>query len=136
MDFSRTGRYDVVYNHILTHKYYINLNRKDEVSMEEAIESWFKNVYMPIVTVIHRKHIMHRFPKRTISDMYVWVVRYWDDLKQKFGDNVSLDTVVENFDRQYHIPFYRRIVNSIKKNILRKELTLQDSATPEESEKN
>ena len=35
LDFSTPGRYDVIYNHILTHKYFLNLKQTEEVSMEE-----------------------------------------------------------------------------------------------------
>lgn len=122
LDFSRTGRYDVIYNHILTHKYYLNQQQKEEITMEQAILSWFNNVYMPLASVINKKHILHSFPKRTIADLYVWMVRYWDDLKKKFGDEVSLDDVASTFKQKYKIPITKRIINRIKCIILRKEI--------------
>lgn len=122
LDFSTPGRYDVIFNHILTHKYYINQNKEEEVTMEEAILSWFNTVYLPLVTSIRKKHILHNFPKRTLADLYVWIVRYWDDLKQKFGDEIPIDEAVVDFDKKYKIPFYKRIVNGVKRIILRKEI--------------
>ena len=92
LDFSTTGSYDVIYNHILTHKYYLNLHKTEEVSMEAAIISWFETVYYPIIVTIQKQKVMKSFKKQTISDLYVWIVRYWDDLKSKFGDdNISID---------------------------------------------
>lgn len=120
MDFTATGRYDVIYNHILTHKYYINQSSKEEISMEDAINSWFNNVYMPILSSIRTNHILHYFPKRTVSDMYVWVVRYWDELKQKFGENINIDEAVKKFGKKYHINLYKRLINRIKSIILRR----------------
>ncbi|MBO4859124.1 MAG: transcriptional regulator [Treponema sp.] len=127
LDFSTPGRYDVIYNHILTHKYYINQNKEEEVTMEEAILSWFNTVYLPLVTSIRKKHILHNFPKRTLADLYVWIVRYWDDLKQKFGDEIPIDEAVVDFDKKYKIPFYKRIVNGVKRIILRKEIDSSSS---------
>ena len=127
LDFSTPGRYDVIYNHILTHKYYINQNKKEEVTMEEAILSWFNHVYLPLVTSIRKKHILHNFPKRTLADMYVWIVRYWDELKQKFGDEIPIDKAVVDFEKKYKIPFYKRIVNGVKRIILRKEIDSSNS---------
>lgn len=125
LDFSRTGRYDVIYNHILTHKYYLNLQKKDEeISMEEAINSWFHHVYMPLVDAINRNHIMRSFPHRTISDLYVWMIRYWDDLKTKYGDTIAIDEVVLEFKNKYKIPLKKRIINQVKRIILRKEISL------------
>lgn len=131
LDFSRTGRYDVIYNHILTHKYYINSKKEEEISMEEAILSWYNNVYLPLAITIQKKHLMRYFPKRTVSDLYVWIVRYWDDLKQKFGNNVSIDEAINDFRKQYKIPFIRRLINKIKRIVLRKEINLLNNDSPE-----
>ena len=120
LDFSRTGRYDVIYNHILTHKYYMNQGKDEEISMPDAVLSWFNTVYLPIVTSIRKCHILHKFPKRTLADLYVWIVRYWDSLKHNFGENVSIDDAVQNFGRIYQIPFYKKIINFFKRIILRK----------------
>lgn len=133
LDFSRAGRYDVIYNHILTHKYYMNQNRTTEVSMEEAIKSWFYNVYFPLVSIIREKFILRDFPGRTLGDLYVWTVRYWDDLKQKFGDSVPMDQAVTGFKKQYKIPFTKRILNKIKGIILRKAIS---NLNPELEEEN
>ncbi len=120
LDFSRTGRYDVIYNHILTHKYFINQNKAEEVTMEEAILSWFNNVYLPLAINIRKKHILRSFPKRTIGDLYVWIVRYWNDLKMKFGNDIPIDQAITKFKKTYKIPFYKRFLNRIKSIILRK----------------
>ncbi len=122
LDFTTPGRYDVILNHILTHKYYINQKKEEEVTMEEAILSWFNTVYLPLVTSVRKKHILHNFPKRTLADMYVWIVRYWDELKQKFGDEVPIEAAVVDFDKKYKIPLYKRFINNIKRIILRREI--------------
>lgn len=124
LDFSRTGRYDVIYNHILTHKYYLNQSSETEISMEDAILSWFNTVYMPLVSSIRQNKIMRYFPKRTLSDLYVWVVRYWDDVKRKYGGAVSIETAVEDFRKTYKIPWFRRFINTIKRVILRKQMSM------------
>ncbi|MCR4954327.1 MAG: DUF4032 domain-containing protein [Treponema sp.] len=129
LDFSTPGRYDVIYNHILTHKYYMNQKVEEEITMEEAVESWFKRVYLPIVTIIRDKHILHNFPKRTLGDMYVWIVRYWDDLKHKFGNDIPLEEAVIDFNRTYKLPFKKRILNQFKRIFLRKAIYMNISDT-------
>ncbi len=132
LDFSRPGRYDVIYNHILTHKYYMNQNRTDEVSLDEAIKSWFFNVYFPLTSIIREKYILKDFPGRTLGDLYVWTVRYWDDLKTKFGDNIPMDQAVTDFQKRYKIPFSKRILNRFKCIILRKAIYNANPDSPDE----
>lgn len=128
LDFSSAGRYDVILNHILTHKYFLNQKQEEEVSMEEAIMSWYTKVYLPIISTIQKKKILKKFPKRTYSDLYVWVVRYWDDLKHKFGNNdFPIDLAVEDFTKKYRLPLYKRIKNAFKRIVLRKALELSET---------
>lgn len=132
LDFSSPGRYDVIYNHILTHKYYMNLNKETEISMEEAIKSWFFNVYFPLVSIIREKYILRNFPGRTLADLYVWTVRYWDDLKKKFGDDIPMDEAVNGFTKHYKIPLAKRILNRFKCVILRKAITNANPDSPDQ----
>jgi hypothetical protein len=100
LDFTTPGQYDVIYNHILVHKYYINETRSDEIPFADAVLSWYKNVYLPVMHVIKKHHMLKRFRERTASDLYVWIIKQWDDLKQKYGVEYSLDeatrTLAEN----------------------------------------
>ncbi len=97
LDFSTPGQYDVIYNHILFHKYYINMDKTEEIPFEEAVLSWFRNVYLPVIQTIDRHHIMRSFKKSTKSDLYIYFIKYWDELKQKFGNDFSMDKAAEDF---------------------------------------
>ena len=113
LDFSAVGEYDVIYNHIQIHKYYINQDKTEEISMSEAILSWYNTVYLPVVNVLKKQHIMRKFRKRTISDMYVYLIKYWDELKHKFGDEISLDAAAEEFTNIYGNGFFKRLLKRI-----------------------
>ena len=113
LDFSAVGEYDVIYNHIQIHKYYINQDKTEEISMSEAILSWYNTVYLPVVNVLKKQHIMRKFRKRTISDMYVYLIKYWDELKHKFGDEISLDAAAEEFTNIYGNGFFKRLLKCI-----------------------
>lgn len=122
LDFSVPGQYDVIYNHILTHKYYINMNKTEEIGMDEAMISWFKTVYSPVIKVINTRNIMKYFPKRTRSDLYVWMIKYWDEIKQKFGSNYSLDDIADSFKNKYSEKFSTKLRVRIKGLIFKKKL--------------
>ena len=123
LDFSTAGQYDVIYNHILTHKYFINHNQTEEIPMEDAILSWFNNVYLPVVTTIQKYKIMKYFRKNTVSDLYVWIITFYDELKKKFGDGLPLDQIVYDIKREKKFSLLSRVRNFIKKYILKKEIS-------------
>ena len=101
LDFSSPGQYDVLYQHIQIHKYFINQASTEEISMEDAILSWYHTLYIPIVNVIKHRHSLRKFKHRTPADLYVWIVKYWDELKKKFGDTVSIDSAANEFTEKY-----------------------------------
>lgn len=123
LDFSTAGQYDVIYNHILTHKYFINQNQTEEIPMEDAVLSWFNNVYLPVVTTIQKYKIMKYFRKNTVSDLYVWIITFYDELKKKFGDGLPLDQIVNDIKREKKFSLLSRVRNFIKKYILKKEIS-------------
>jgi hypothetical protein len=100
LNFSNPGRYDVIYNHILVHKYYLNEGIQEELSFEEALISWYRNVYCPIIKIIKDEGLCFNFPGRTASDLYVWIVKHWDSLKRKYGV-YALDAAARDFSDRY-----------------------------------
>ncbi len=119
LDFSVPGQYDVVYNHILTHKYYINMNKSEEIPLTDAILSWFNTVYLPVIHSIDSHHIMSAFKGRTKDDMYVWIIKYWDELKQKFGETISIDETTIDFKHRYVRSPLLHVLNRLAELILK-----------------
>lgn len=84
--FTTPGSYPEMVNHILVHKYYINQNVEGEISFEDAARSWYKNVYAPIVKQIREDKLMLLFPGNAEGDLYMWLVRRWDEMKKQKKD--------------------------------------------------
>jgi hypothetical protein len=99
--FTAPGRYDEIYGHILVHKFYINQNRKGEISFHDAMISWYNNVFKPIIETIEDNRVMLRFPGRTPADLYVWTSRHWDALKQKYGADYTMTDAVRDYSMIY-----------------------------------
>lgn len=114
LDFTSPGQYDVIYQHIQIHKYYINEPLETEISMNEAILSWFNKVYMPVIQNIREKKILPQFKGRTEGDMYVWIIKYWDDLKNQYGQDFSLETAVSDFSKEFKETWIKKIFRAIK----------------------
>ena len=114
LDFTSPGQYDVIYNHILVHKYYINETIPEEIPFPDAMLSWYQNVYQPVLRVIRKKKLLKKFRKRTESDLYVWIIKRWDELKNKYGASFPLDEATHGIDEPEVLPFPASILQKIK----------------------
>lgn len=112
--FTATGRYDEVLNHIYGHKYYINQNYQEEIPFEAAIRSWHANVYLPIVTVIRDQKLLGRFPGRTEADLYVWLVKHWDELKHRYGGDFPIREAAMDLDRRFGRSLWGQVRDMLK----------------------
>lgn len=101
LDFSAPGRYDVVYNHILVHKFYLNEGVEKEIPFSDALVSWYEKVYRPIISLIEGDRLLGRFPGRTASDLYVWIVKHWDFLKRKYGVHYAVGDAARDYAKRY-----------------------------------
>jgi len=104
MNFTATGRYDEIIRHINGHKYFLNLSVKEELSFDEAMLSWYDTVYRPIEVLIEEEHFLRAFPGRTAADLYVWIVRHWDELKKKYGQGFPLEQAAREYTELYGQP--------------------------------
>jgi hypothetical protein len=104
IDFTATGRYDEIIRHINGHKYYLNLAKKEEISFQEAVLSWYDTVYKPIVDLTGEQRLLKAFPGRTAADLYVWIVRHWDELKKKYGQAFPLEQAAIEYTELYGQP--------------------------------
>ncbi|GHU59749.1 hypothetical protein FACS189444_5620 [Spirochaetia bacterium] len=117
LDFTMPGQYDVVYNHILVHKYFINQDLEKELPFSDAVVSWYRNVYSPIMQIIRDEHLDFNFSGRSPGDLYVWIVKHWDYLKKKYGVHYTVADAARDFCTRYgkttgkFIPLIVRILN-------------------------
>jgi hypothetical protein len=104
MSFTATGRYDEIIRHINGHKYFLNMSIEEEISFQEAMLSWYDTVYKPIADLIEQEGFLRAFPGRTASDLYVWIVRHWDELKKKYGQTFPLQQAAREYTELYGQP--------------------------------
>lgn len=107
--FTTPGAYPEMVNHILVHKYYINQNIDHEITFEEAARSWYENVYSPIVQEVRAENLLQAFPGQSEGDMYMWLVRRWDEMKRTEGQNLSAEEAVRRAAKERGKSFPARI---------------------------
>lgn len=87
IEFSESGGYLDLIRHINGHRYYLGLERGAAVPLDEAVASWYDNVYMPIIEVIRREKVLDAFPGRSEADLYRWIMDHRWYLRERFGSD-------------------------------------------------
>jgi len=93
------GYYRLV-EHINTYKYFLSIEKKAEVSWEEALKSWYNEFYLPIIKLIKRKKILRFFPEREPGDLYIWIMDHWHFLKEQ-NLNVEIEEAIEDYSKRF-----------------------------------
>ncbi|MDD4220569.1 MAG: transcriptional regulator [Sphaerochaetaceae bacterium] len=112
--FSSPGMYPEIINHILVHKYYINEKVKEEIPFEDAAKSWYKKVFLPIVMQIREDRVLRSFPGKTYGDLYLWLVRHWDNLKHGREEEVSIEKATQDFKHRFTQGRLKRWIDWLK----------------------
>ena len=114
--------YPEIVNHILVHKYFINEKSTEAISFEEAAISWFNNVFLPIISQVKEDQLLTSFPGKTYGDLYLWIVRHWDNLKHgyEYEIPVSIEEATKDFKARFSKGTLKRWIAWIKHLLSRK----------------
>ncbi len=80
---SHLGRYDVIYDHIQGHRYFMGVEQRRDVPLPEAAASWYDTVYKPLTDVAERHGLAAQLPGWTETDIYLALTRLWLDLDRE-----------------------------------------------------
>ncbi|GAG24853.1 unnamed protein product, partial [marine sediment metagenome] len=97
IELTAPGRYRDLLEHIAIHRYYLGQELEREIAAEEAVSSWYDNVYQPIIHAIHKQGILQQFPGRTEADLYIWISRWQYELSERYGKPISAEDAVDEF---------------------------------------
>ncbi|MCB0064633.1 MAG: hypothetical protein KDE19_21065 [Caldilineaceae bacterium] len=123
--FTEPGRYELLLQHIEVHRYFRDLElasegRPGHISWEEAVLSWYDNVYLPMVAAIEKYHLLDHFPNRTEADLYLWVVHHRERLAGHYGlAPLDPDTAVATFAEVHSERPWERTIQELRKSFYR-----------------
>lgn len=113
--FSNAGSYAELVNHILVHKYFLNEDSERELTFKEGAISWYQTVYEPIISEVRKQGVLSSFPGNTEGDLYMWIVRHWDNLKHMSGSHeVSIRSATSDYKARYGKNLVGRWLHKLK----------------------
>jgi hypothetical protein len=90
------GGYERLLEHIAVHRYFMGLDFQRDIAEQEAVTHWYDTVYLPLVDAIQKTGVVDRFPKRTVSDLYLWVVDHQHYLRES-RPGITPEQAAEHF---------------------------------------
>jgi hypothetical protein len=120
IEFSEPGGYMALVTHINGHRYFMGLERGEEVAREEAVANWYDTVYLPVVQVLREREALRAFPGRTEADLYRWIMDHRWYLRERNGGAdpgplVATEDYVRLFGGASLTRFTERLVRSIRR---------------------
>jgi hypothetical protein len=85
LEFSATGRFDDLVVHIACHRERLRAAAGRSIEYTEAAVSWYETIYLPVVKYIRDAGVMRLLPDRYPGDLYVWLVRHWDAVVDRYS---------------------------------------------------
>jgi len=111
--FSEPGGYARLLEHIAVHRYFLGEERQHKVSWQDAVTSWYDNVYLPVVQAIRTHNILNDFPHRTEADLYLWVTDHHYFLREQ-NEDVDLEQAAVDLAEHYSQRLDKRLLTAVK----------------------
>jgi hypothetical protein len=104
--------------HIASHRYYLGTERQADVSASEAAESWYDNVYRPLVEAIEAQGLRKQFPSLMPADLYLRVSEYQWLLREAAqgaeAEEKARDAATERMADIYQQRLVRRVIRTLR----------------------
>jgi hypothetical protein len=114
IEFTVAGGYARLIEHIAVHRYFMGLEQGGFVSEDQAVVSWYQNVYRPLMEIVVERDILTEFPGRTVADLYLWIMDHQHYLRERFGDEVEIAAAAEHFADHYTTRPIKRVLRTVQ----------------------
>ena len=111
--FSEPGGYARLIEHIAVHRYFLGAEAKNKIPWQEAVVSWYDNLYLPVVKTIREHNILGDFPRRTEADLYLWIMDHYYFLREQ-DESVGLEDAAVHFAANYSQRLDKRLLKAVK----------------------
>jgi len=87
--------YERLLDHISVHRYYLGLESQRHVDWPEAVQSWRRTVYEPMIELIRKSGVISDFPGRSETDLYLFAMDHLHYLRERYEEALPAEAVHE-----------------------------------------
>lgn len=84
-------QYDKLMEQVRVSQYILQEQGKQDVTLQDAAAYWYDTTYIPLAEAIRDRGLLHWFPDRTITDLYVWISENRAALEKELGWEIQSD---------------------------------------------
>lgn len=100
--FASSGGVDTLFEHVDRHRDLINRQYGISATWEEALFSWYENVFTPIIRTVSPVSYRRAFGRVELGELYLAVSDHWGFLKERYPD-VPPTAAARSFLEEYGI---------------------------------
>lgn len=86
--------------HVAVHQYHLGKELNKSITWDEAVFSWYENVFTPLMRAIDMWEVRVAFPRQQLGDLFLAVSDHWLFLKER-DPLVSPETAAHSFVIHY-----------------------------------
>ena len=93
--------YEKLLDHICGHRYYRGIKKGEEVTYTDAVRSWRRSVYRPMIRIIRKHKVLEQFPGHTETDLYLFTMEHLHYLREQYAPrDVGRVRAIQSFTEQ------------------------------------
>ncbi|MDA3948679.1 MAG: hypothetical protein PF508_05580 [Spirochaeta sp.] len=100
LDLRHDHEWEEIAEHVQVHKYFVNQEIKWTITWDDAVFSWYENVFTPMMDAITAWEIKNAFPQKTRGQLYLAVATHWHFLKER-DSRVTIEAAARDFAGSY-----------------------------------
>jgi len=93
--------YEDLLREIEAYQYIFSGIDRREITSEEAVTLWYEIRYLPIIEIIRQGDVLHYFPGRTETDLYLWLCRNLQELEASYGRQILGQEAAQDLGKRF-----------------------------------
>lgn len=94
------GKYQVLEHQIEQFKTQLEDGQK-QIPFPEAAKLWYQHIYQPAIEIIQDHDLLHDFPNRTNTDLFIWISQHQDELNESLGWEIDPEDAAADLADQF-----------------------------------
>lgn len=115
LSLSDPRQYGRLLDHIATHRYYLGIEKNQDIPDIDAAVSWYDNVYLPLTQAITDHGLAKAFPNQTLTDLYWWVSEYQWLLREVDVKEDAVNEAASRLAKFYQDKPVRQVLRTLKR---------------------